>query len=246
MAGENKSYLFLDESGDHSLDVIDDSYPVFVLGGVLIKSEEYADIEKKWKKMKESLWGNAEIVLHTADMSRNRNGFERMKEPSFRETVYNTLNRVMSELPYQVLCCAIKKGEHVEKYAIEAIDPYHLSLHIIVERAFFAMGKKGNLHIIAESRNPLLDRILETVFLELKIKGTQYLSAPEVNTLNMELHIRDKKKNIAGLQMADLIVTPVGRYVMGKAMHKDWDVINSKFYRYRGKREGAGLVQLPK
>jgi len=28
--------LFLDESGDHSLNVIDPQYPVFVLGGVIV------------------------------------------------------------------------------------------------------------------------------------------------------------------------------------------------------------------
>ena len=34
--------LFLDESGDHNLTVIDPNYPVFVLGGVIV-DQEYAD-----------------------------------------------------------------------------------------------------------------------------------------------------------------------------------------------------------
>jgi hypothetical protein len=36
--------LFLDESGDHSLSVIDPQYPVFVLGGVILDAD-YAATE---------------------------------------------------------------------------------------------------------------------------------------------------------------------------------------------------------
>lgn len=36
--------LFLDESGDHNLTVIDPLYPVFVLGGVIM-DRDYARIE---------------------------------------------------------------------------------------------------------------------------------------------------------------------------------------------------------
>lgn len=35
--------LFLDESGDHNLAVIDPSYPLFVLGGVIVE-QRYAEV----------------------------------------------------------------------------------------------------------------------------------------------------------------------------------------------------------
>jgi len=34
--------LFLDESGDHNLSIIDPQYPLFVLGGVIVDMD-YAD-----------------------------------------------------------------------------------------------------------------------------------------------------------------------------------------------------------
>ncbi len=246
MSNEEKSYLFIDESGDHSLDVIDPQYPMFVLGGVLISAADYDLIDTRWKQMKEDVFGSDSTIVHTADMTRNRKGFERMKESVFRQRAYSALNNAMSELPHQVICCAIKKELHLNRYGIEAIDPYHLSLNILVERAFFAIGKKGTLHIIAESRKPDWDRILETVFLEIKVKGTHYISATKLNSIEIELHIRDKNANITGLQMADLVVSPVGRFVLGKKMHEDWEIIKRNFYRYRGSYEGAGLVVLPK
>jgi len=241
-----KYYLFLDESGDHSLDKIDPQYPMFVLGGVLINAVDYDRIELRWKQMKRELFGRDDIIIHTADLTRNKNGFERMKETVFRERVYKELNAVMAELPYKVIGCAVRKDDHLDRYGMSAIDPYHLSLNVIVERAYFAVGKKGKLHIIAESRDTTLDRMLDVVFLELKISGTHYISATELNTLGIELHIRQKSKNISGLQMADLVVTPIGRKVLGKNIHADWHVIESKLYRYKGKCDGAGLVVLPK
>lgn len=36
--------LFLDESGDHNLSLIDPQYPVFVLGGAIVE-KEYAEGE---------------------------------------------------------------------------------------------------------------------------------------------------------------------------------------------------------
>jgi hypothetical protein len=241
-----KYYLFLDESGDHSLDKIDPQYPMFVLGGVLINAADYDRIEARWKLMKRELFGRDDIIIHTADLTRNKNGFERMKETAFRERVYKELNALMAELPYKIIGCAVRKDDHLDRYGMSAVDPYHLSLNVIVERAYFAVGKKGKLHIIAESRDTTLDRMLDVVFLELKISGTHYISATELNTLGIELYIRQKSKNISGLQMADLVVTPIGRKVLGKKLHADWQVIESKLYRYKGKWDGAGLVVLPK
>lgn len=36
--------MFLDESGDHNLSVIDQQYPLFILGGVIVE-KEYAESE---------------------------------------------------------------------------------------------------------------------------------------------------------------------------------------------------------
>ena len=72
--------LFLDESGDHSLTVIDPEYPLFVLGGVIMDLD-YAkgEASERLNAFKQDLFGDKEIHLHTADITRNRNGFERLK-----------------------------------------------------------------------------------------------------------------------------------------------------------------------
>ncbi|HEY3761930.1 MAG TPA: DUF3800 domain-containing protein [Verrucomicrobiae bacterium] len=50
--------LFLDESGDHNLTVIDPQYPLFVLGGVII-DKDYAENEltREVNTFKQELFG---------------------------------------------------------------------------------------------------------------------------------------------------------------------------------------------
>ena len=69
--------LFLDESGDHNLVAIDDNYPVFVLGGVIVDAD-YArgPLTEAFDDFKKRMFGRADLALHTADIVRNRNGFE--------------------------------------------------------------------------------------------------------------------------------------------------------------------------
>jgi hypothetical protein len=57
MSETDKTYLFLDESGDHSLDVIDSQYPMFVLGGVIMSSANYGSVNAQWKRMRKNLFG---------------------------------------------------------------------------------------------------------------------------------------------------------------------------------------------
>ena len=95
--------LFLDESGDHNLTVIDGNYPVFVLGGVIV-DKDYADgaLTEAFDDFKARLFGRTDIVLHTADIVRNRNGFERLHDIDFRYRFYIQLNSLMQELPMRL------------------------------------------------------------------------------------------------------------------------------------------------
>lgn len=219
--------LFVDESGDHSLSVIDPQYPIFVLGGIIVE-KHYADGEltRQLDDFKQRLFGTTEIVLHTADITRNRNGFERMKEPAFRERFYADLNVLMATLDYKVVACAIRKDEHLARYGVAALDPYLLSLETLVERFCFAIGtlSDGGV-IVAEKRDPTLDQTLELAWLNLKIQGTRYLQGKVIADRIIGLNLRAKQDNIAGLQLADLVVSPIGRHILGKPDKADWRIV---------------------
>jgi hypothetical protein len=239
--------LFLDESGDHSLAKIDPQYPVFVLGGI-IADRAYAEGEmtRRVEALKIRFFGRSDIVLHTADLARNRNGFERMVDSSFRNEFFEALNDLMRSLDYQVVACAIQKEEHLKRYNISALDPYFLALEILVERFCFELRNDTGF-IVAESRGPTLDNQLEIAWLNLKIQGTRFLRPAKLVKRISGLSLRDKSCGIAALELADLVVSPIGRHIVGKPPKEDFRIIEQKFRRdASGNYLGPGLVTLPK
>lgn len=241
--------LFLDESGDHNLTIIDPQYPIFVLGGVIM-DKDYAENElpRQLHAFKQGLFGRTDIILHTADITRNKNGFERMKETAFRDAFYQQLNALMRQLRYMVVACVIRKDEHLSRYGIAALDPYLLSLNVLVERFAFEVGNLANGGVIvAEKRSATLDHELEIAWLNLKVKGTTYLPPKDIEKRIIGLNLRAKPERVAGLELADLVVSPIGRHLLGKPDKEDFKILETKFRRNKeGVYEGYGLVVLPK
>lgn len=241
--------LFLDESGDHNLTAIDPQHPIFVLGGIIV-DEKYAFGEMTYKlnKFKEENFGTKNITLHTPDFTRQKNGFERMKEREFCEKFYSKLNQLISELEIKIISCAIKKEQHMERYGMDAIDPYHLSLNVLVERFCFELEESSsNGKIIAEARDAVLDRQLDLAWLNLKVSGTHFKQAIEINKNIDSLILKKKEDNLAGLEIADAIVTPIARRILNRKSRVDLEVIKQKMRKnHLGEITGYGLVILPK
>lgn len=243
--------LFLDESGDHNLSVTDPQYPLFVLGGAVMESEYHDRVMKPaLADYKNQLFGREDFILHTADIARRRGVFQKLTDETFRNLFYESTNTLMQTLDYQVIACVIEKEHHLRRYGLAAIDPYMLSLRLLVERFVWVLKsrKAGEpAHIIAESRDETLDNQLRLAWIDLRTSGTLKCSASQIRQYISDLHIRNKKENIAGLQIADLIVSPIGRWVLGKQPKQDWEIIKSKLRKDRkGQFMGHGLIILPK
>ncbi|MFZ5586166.1 MAG: DUF3800 domain-containing protein [Thermodesulfobacteriota bacterium] len=243
--------LFLDESGDHSLEVIDSQYPIFVLGGCIMALDYHQEIlTPMLNDMKKRLFGHTNVIIHTADLVRCRGEFRKMTDKSFREIMLSEINKIMSEAEYTVLATVIKKFDHLDMYGLAAKDPYMLALDTLVERFVFEIKARGGREqavIVAESRDETLDNLLRLSWMDLRTSGTRYVSGTEIRRHISDLHFRKKKNNIAGLQLADLIVSPIGRRRLGKSPKQDWEIIRSKFRcGPDGQYKGFGLVELPR
>lgn len=241
--------LFLDESGDHNLTIIDKDYPLFVLAGIVLDEKYHREIlSAELAKFKLELFGNEKVFLHYRDYTRNQNGFEKMADKDFRENFYSGLNKVISIAKSTLLACVIDKARHKEKYGLLAMDPYVLSLEILVERFVILLqeaGERGT--IIAESRGNQLDNELQLAFLNLKIKGTRFLRPKQVNETVENIIFKKKEENVVGLQLVDTMVTPIGRRYLNKVnFYLNYETIKGKFRKINcGKYKGYGLVVLP-
>jgi hypothetical protein len=242
-------YLYLDESGSHDLTRIDPQYPVFVLGGVIVPDEAtLRQIEAALTDFKVRFFGASEIILHTADIVRNRAGFEPLADSRVRRRFLADLTGLVRRLDFKVVACAILKDRHIEAYGPLAVDPYLLSLGIVVERFCFEIGGgSGQGGIVVERRGGRLERELQIAWDAIATSGTRYVRASTIAGRISSLQVRGKRANDAGLQLADLVLSPLARWVIGKPDRPDTRVVRSKLRRGpNGEWRGAGLIVLPK
>lgn len=245
--------LYLDEAGDHSLALGDPGHPVFVLGGVIVDRAYARDVmEPLVRAFKQTWFGTEEIILHTSDIARARNGFERLREDgAFRLACLAALSRLMQELDYQVVACVVYKRRYAERFGNHPVDLYGVSLEDILKCFCDVLGDTlDSGAILAERRRPDLDHELELAWERMRTgRGSwptdQGLGALIDNRVT-GLSLKAKSLNIAGLQLADLVISPVARHHIGKHTHGNWEVVKSKLCAdSTGNTKGYGLIEHP-
>jgi hypothetical protein len=244
--------MYLDESGDHRLKKINPVYPVFVLGGVIVdRAYERDVIEPRVREFKRRSWGSEDVILHTVDIRNNAGDFAFLTDPARRAEFFTELNAMLAELDYKVVSVVIKKDAHVAQYGENAADPYTYALEMLIERFCWELGNDlDSGFICAEKRNPTLDRELMEGWEKLRTNGTGtgYAPSKRIEERIVGLDLRDKKPNLAGMQLADLVITPIGRHVLGTPEKPDqvqWSVVEGKLRRSGGTYVGQGLVIRP-
>ena len=115
---------------------------------------------------------------------------------------------------------------------------------LLVERFRFEIGNRRDAaRIVAERRDPSLDKSLEIAWLDLRIRGTRFRRPNTIHERIISLDMQSRSENIAGLQLTDLVVSPIGRHAMGKPNQGDWGIVSEKLRRDRqGNVDGYGLV----
>lgn len=249
--------MFLDESGDHNLDPkkVDDSYPVFVLAGCIFEEKYYNEIAvPKIKDLKTRFFEADDIIFHTAEMIRPTKAkdkrFISLIDAKFRKEFYFALNTLIGELDFSLVACVIKKKEHWDRYGLSAMDPYLLSFDNILNCFMFQIHPPEQGNIYAEKRNSILDNQLDVAWLNAKVSGTELVKSTEIKAKIDNFKMVLKSKNEVGLQIADLVASPIGRSVL-KSNRKegnevDMSVLETKFIKKNEEVMNFGLTILPK
>src|SRR5690606_9290878 len=116
----------------------------------------------------------------------------------------------------------------------------------IIERAVFSLDEikstEKQLFVIIEKRGKKEDKKLDEHFQRLLARGTSFVSAQRLRDINTTITFRDKKENINGLQLADLIAYPIARYVIEpNRANPAFDVLKNKIYTKNNKRYGLKI-----
>ena len=236
-------YLFLDECGDPSLSSFNPTFPIFTLCGILVSQDNLEKIEESIKALKEDLWGEKKIILHSRDIRKCEKGFEVLFNLEKKRVFYERLNAILGASTYSIITCSILKEPYIRKYG-RLTDVYALSLSFIMERAVFYMddvakNESVQLKTIIEKRGKKEDKALSAFYDALLSKGTYWVTPERIKNYFKEFEMRAKKEDIIGLQIADLVAYPITRYIMDEdAYNPAYEVAKTNIYKKGDKMYG--------
>lgn len=239
--------MFLDESGDHSLDKIDNSYPMFVLAGCIFDFDYYSAIaEPKINELKLKHFGKIDIILRSYDIRKQKKDFAALVDKKKREAFYSDLDEVIKLLDFKIIAAAIHKKKLKNQYN-DPGNPYNLCLQFILERSVMFLGRTGEKLIFRiESRETHNDKKLAEVYEKFRLIDQHYFKKEEIQSKFVDLSFNQKTQNIAGHQIADLVAYPIGVAVLdSNRENKAFEIIKAKFHSKNGMYENYGLKIFP-
>ncbi|WP_311223236.1 MULTISPECIES: DUF3800 domain-containing protein [unclassified Acidovorax] len=243
--------VYVDESGDHSLASVDKDYPVFVLALCIFHKRHYAEkIVPAVEKLKFNYFGHDSVVLHENEIRKQKGDFAFLAHRPTRDAFMAGLTSIMEASNFILIACVVDKAR-LNRAAGAASNPYHIALGIGLEALRGFLAEKGQdrvkTHVVVECRGKKEDAELELEFRRI-CDGDN----PGNRVLPFDVVFADKKTNLAGLQLADLVARPVGlNYLRPTQPNQAFEVLKKKFFCDGGRAgvgagfEDVGLVIYP-
>ncbi len=227
--------VYLDETGDHSLEKQDDNFPLFVLTMVVCEIETYTnEIVPIVYRLKFDYFGHEGVIIHSREIRKAQKDFSFLLNPNLRQPFYERINQIMLNSKFELIVSVIKKQEHSRRYGKSAVNPYDLALEFSMERLLKLLEneKESSVCIVAEARGKREDAELEQSFLKIISYGTSFCSSERFKRINFQLRFIPKQMNIIGTQLADLVGYPIARNILNPNKENPaYQTICNKFYK---------------
>jgi hypothetical protein len=238
--------VYVDESGDHSLDPIDPLYPVFVLSFCIFEKRRYVrETVPLFQSFKFDHFGHDAIVLHSHEIRKSSGPFRILLNAAIRAKFTDELTMAMASSEFTLVTAVIDKAKLKKAYA-RPDSPYDIALTFCLERTFAFLKDngahaKGVAHVIVERRGEREDKELELTFRRVCQGANMWGKLP------FEPVFAAKSANSIGLQISDLVAHPIGRHFLKPDQkNRAFDVLEPKFRRSpTGKTDGWGLKVFP-
>lgn len=238
--------IYVDESGSPELKTIDPKYPCFVLSFCIFKKSDYiAKVVPAVQDLKFKRWGHDAAILHTVDIKRETGDFKFLQHKPIKDAFLEELNQLLIQLPFTLVAAIIDKPKLKARYTTPH-NPYDIALKFCMERSFAYLRELGQHEkqttIIVEERGKNEDNELELEFRRIR-DGQNILGEMP----NFDLRFCSKKANSSGLQIADLVSTPIGRnYLNPGQSNRAYEVVAQKFrIDLNGESSGVGRKVFP-
>ena len=235
----SKYIVYVDESGDHSLQSIDANYPIFVLAFCVFHQRHYSEaIVPALEKFKFNHFGHDQVVLHENEIRKEKGAFNIFRSREQKNQFLDELTGIIEFSNFILISCTIDKRALIKPSDFES-NTYHTALGFCMETLHEFLQEKGQhdrkTHIIVECRGDKEDKELELEFRRI-CDGNNRLG----RTFPYEILFADKKVMSSGLQLADLVARPIGlRTLRPEQENRAFEILKKKFY-CDGGREKAG------
>ena len=234
--------LYLDECGDQNLSSFDLQFPIFTLCGIVVSDEQDIALAERINALKMDIWNNTNIILHSRDIRKCQNGFEVLFDLDVKKRFLESVNAILGDDIYIIICCAILKESYIRQYG-KLNDVYGLSLSYIMERVVFYLDSVGKdnieLRTVIERRGKKEDKSLLNYYNQLLDRGTYWVNGDRMRRYFKRFDMRWKSENIVGLQVADLVAYPITRHVLNpNGVNLAYDVLKKNIYQVDGKMYG--------
>ncbi len=227
---KNSDYIvFVDESGDHSLDPINERYPIFVLSLCVFRKEAYVrEVSPALGMLKLAFFGHDTIVFHEHEIRKKEGPFHRLAKEQ-REKLLQELNILMEQANFTLIPVVIDKIS-LKKSGLDAPNVYHLAMRYGLEMLYKCLAdfdqQELKTHVIFEARGKAEDLALEVEFRRV----CDYQNS-EQRLFPFEIVVADKKTNSCGLQFADLVARPVGLSLLRPTQpNRAFEILRGKLY----------------
>jgi Protein of unknown function (DUF3800) len=254
--------LFIDEFGHQDLKGSDDPDQQYLGLTGIVMDEAYASgtFTGELNKIKANIFGRDDFPLHRRDILRAQiEPYRILNDPKIRTAFDLSLVHLIEESHYKVITVIIDKKLHKHTYSVWRFHPYHYCMTCLLERYVLMLeGLNAVGDVMVESREKIDNIRLAKAYRYFYKKGTPNLNQDRIKRRlsSVEIKIKRKADNIAGLQMADMIANPSCRELicirLGQAMTADFSrkvvsVLNASKYRRStsGKIVGWGTKWLP-
>lgn len=235
----SKYIVYVDESGDHGMQTIDEQYPLFVLAFCVFHKRHYSEkVVSALEKFKFNHFGHDQVVLHENEIRKEKGAFNTFRSREEKAQFLEELTGIIERSNFILISCVIDKRK-LNKHVDAGANPYHIALGFCLETLFEFLQEKGQhqkkTHVVVECRGKKEDNELELEFRRF-CDGANRIS----KQLPFDILFSDKKVMSSGLQLADLVARPIGLSVLRpEQTNKAFDVLKKKFY-CDGGRECAG------
>lgn len=195
-------------------------------------------------------------------MINRRKVFKILQDDTKRAEFDACLLSLIQMANFRVVVVVIEKAAMRASYGESAGHPYHIGLGFLLQRFAGYLNHINRVgDVMAEARGKREDMLLIDSYARVYERGIWGVTSPEFfqsALTSQQLKLREKKANISGLQLADLLAHPAKQWVLryygllddppAPFAERLMKVVEEKFNRqlYSDRLEGYGFVLFPK